>query len=111
MKNFLQDGKSLAVFAPAAGFVSGQGYVINALFAIAASDASDGESCELVTEGVFSLPAISSEVVSAYSKAYWDDGAKRVSNDPADKMLIGYFTEDKASGGEETAVKLIASLS
>lgn len=110
MKNFLQDGKSLTITAPVGGFVSGQGYIMNALFGIASADAAEGESAELVTEGVFSLPAVSSEAVTAFTKAYWDDATKEVSNDPTGKKLIGYFTESKASGETENGVKLIPTL-
>lgn len=111
MKNFLQEGKNLTITAPVGGFVGGQGYIMNALFGIAAADAAEGESAELVTEGVFSLPATSTESVTAFTKAYWDDAAKEVSNDPTGKKLIGYFTEPKASGENEVAVKLIITLS
>ena len=56
MKNFIQQGNTLDLTAPAGGLVSGQGHVFGALFGVAATDIAAGTKGAVALTGVYDLP-------------------------------------------------------
>lgn len=72
MKNFIQSGNMITVTAPSGGVTSGQGVLIGNLFGIAAKDATQGESVELATTGVYDLPKAANAVLTAGGRVSWD---------------------------------------
>lgn len=71
MRNYLQAGATVTVTAPA-NVSSGDVVVVGALVGVAAFDASQNEEVEITTEGVFTLPKKSTDVVAVGNLLYWD---------------------------------------
>jgi predicted RecA/RadA family phage recombinase len=107
MKNFIMNDDTITVPAPYA-VTSGQGCMCGALFGIASTDASIGNSVELATEGVYDITALSTDVASgtAFALAYWDDTNKRVTVTASTNLKIGVIVAAKASGATTARVRL-----
>lgn len=73
MKNFVQEGKTITVTAPAA-VTSGQLVVVGSIVGVAAFDAASGAEVEVTVEGVFELPKVATDVIAQGDKLYWDSG-------------------------------------
>jgi predicted RecA/RadA family phage recombinase len=71
MRNYLQVGGTVTVTAPA-NVVSGDVVVVGSLVGVAAFDASQNDQVEITTEGVFTLPKKSTDVVATGNLLYWD---------------------------------------
>ena len=80
MRNYVQPGESITVTATAAAS-SGDGVVMGALFGIASGDAAIGEKLVLTTQGVFTMPKVSTDAVTVGAVIYFDDSAKLVTTD------------------------------
>ena len=80
MRNFVQPGENITVTAVAAAS-SGDGVKLGNLFGIASGDAAIGDPLVLVTEGVFTMPKVSTDVMTVGAPVYWDDTAKVVTTD------------------------------
>ena len=80
MKNHVQRGENITVTATAAA-TSGEGVLIGSLFGIAAGDAEIGDSLDLVTVGVFTMPKVNTDVMTVGAVVYWDDSAGLVTTD------------------------------
>jgi len=104
MQNYIQKGEVLP-FIAAADLVSGQGLLLNDLFGVVAADTLTGEEGNLAITGVYSLP-MAAVTVTQFSKAYWDDTAKKVTNVATANTLIGVFADAAASGAAEVGVRL-----
>jgi len=96
MNNFVQEGNVLTLPAPYA-VVSGGGFQVGALFAIATCDAVAGAPVEGVTEGVFILPKTSAQAWAIGARIYWDNTNKRCDSDSTKGGLIGVATVDAAN--------------
>lgn len=107
MKNFVQEGKTLAVTAPAA-VTSGQYVVVGAIRGVAASDAASGESLEVVTEGVFTMPKVTADDIAAGDLVYWDATAGKVTKTAGtgSKPLVGVAVRAAGNGVASVDVKL-----
>lgn len=105
MNNFVQEGKVLTLPAPY-GVVSGAGFQVGALFAIATFDAAAGAPVEGVTEGVFTLPKTSTQAWAIGARVYWDDTNKRGDTDSAKGGLIGVATATAANPSAVGNVRL-----
>lgn len=73
MKNFIQQGVNLTLFAPYA-VSSGDGCLIGDLFGVAAGHAAQDDEVDLVTQGVFRLPKTAALAVVTGDPLYWHDG-------------------------------------
>lgn len=80
MKNYVQPGNTLTIPAPD-DVVSGQIVAVGGLIGVAAGDAADGEDLDLVTEGVFTLPKVSTDAVTVGATLYFDAGTGVVTLD------------------------------
>jgi predicted RecA/RadA family phage recombinase len=89
MKNLVQPGRTITVTAPA-NVESGEGVLIGQLFGVAAGDADNGESLDLVTEGVFDLAKNSASVFTVGAPVYFN---------PTDGNAHSNADEDSNSGG------------
>jgi len=105
MKNFIQEGKSITVTAPAA-VTSGQYVTVGAIRGVAAYDAAQGEPVELVTEGVFSLPKATAEDIAAGDVVYWNGTACTKTAGTGSKPLVGVAVKAAGSGVATVDVKL-----
>lgn len=107
MKNYRHDGKTCTLIAPYA-VVSGAGFLVGALFAIASADAAQGAEVEGVTKGVFTLPKATTAGTdfTAGTRLYWDNTAKLVTKTATSNTLIGVALRDAAAGDATCVVRL-----
>lgn len=88
--NFKQPGCTMTFTAPTGGVVTGGGYLIGGLFAIASITAAQGQPFEGTTEGVWTLPKTISEGALVVGQAvFWDVTNARVTIDPSLGLPIG----------------------
>jgi predicted RecA/RadA family phage recombinase len=105
MKNYIQKGTTLTLVAPY-NVLSGDGFKVGAIFAIAVGAALANNPVEGVTEGVFALPKTSGQAWTLGQKIYWDDTNKRCDTDGTTGMLIGVATVIAANPSAVGNVKL-----
>ena len=104
MKNFVQPGDNLDLVAPRA-LLSGAGFLVGAIFAVASVDAAQGATLSGVTRGVFDLPKAAGAVTQG-QKLYWDNTAFNVTTTSTNNTQIGVATAAAASGDATARVKL-----
>ena len=75
MKNEVQKGDVLDLTAPY-DVVSGDGFLVGALFAVAVGDALTGAAVRGKTVGVFELKKTNAQAWAQGDKIYWDDANK-----------------------------------
>lgn len=105
MKNYVQAGVNLTLNAPYA-VVSGDGALIGSIFGVAAGDAGNGAEADFVTEGVFTLPKVSTDVFAIGAPVYWDDGNKVVTAVAADGVRVGVAVTAAGNPSASVQVKL-----
>ena len=88
MKNYVQKGENLTLTAPYA-VASGAGVKIGLIFGVAAGAAASGASVDVVTEGVFTLPKVSTDVFAVGAAVYWDDTAKLITSTTSGNTKVG----------------------
>lgn len=107
--NYLQEGESLSLIAPAGGVVSGTGYMIGGLFVVALTTAAAGAAFTGRTRGVFSMPkasAGSGKAFTAGETLFWDNSNKRFDKTGAGFFAAGVATEDAATTGATVKVMI-----
>jgi predicted RecA/RadA family phage recombinase len=108
MKNFVQPGETISLASPAA-VISGAGLLVGSLFGVASGNAAIGETVDLVTRGVFTLPKVSAQAQTLGAKLYWDDAAKLVTTVSAGNTLIGVAVEVAPNPSPTATVRLNGS--
>ena len=102
--NFLQPGDVVTLTAPTGGVVSGNGYVVGALFVIAMGDAAQTVPFEGALTGVSILPKASGAIDEG-AKVWWDTSPGNVVNaTQAGAFPIG--TAVAAAGVGDTTVNV-----
>jgi predicted RecA/RadA family phage recombinase len=96
MQNYVHRGETLTVAAPYA-VKSGGGVKVGNLFGIAAFDAAQNASLEIVAEGVFDLAKDTSTFASG-DAVYWDDTNKVATSTSAGNLVIGTAELAQPSG-------------
>jgi len=105
--NFKQPGETVELPAPSGGVVSGQGYVIGALFVVALGTAAQGELFRGKTNGAWELPKAASVTPAVGAVAYWNNTAKTVTGTSATGLFpIGVFIAAPAGGDAVALVRL-----
>ena len=104
MKNFVQEGKTITVIAPAA-VLSGDLVVVGSIVGVAAFDAAQDAEVEITTRGVFELPKVPTDVIVQGDKLYWDSALSQLTKTAGagSKPLVGYAAE--AAGNGTTTVR------
>ena len=105
MKNYIQEGKTITVTAPAA-VTSGQFVTVGAIRGVAAFDAASGDPVELATEGVFTLPKVAADNIGAGDLLYWNGAACTKTAGTGSKPLVGVATKPAATNSTTVQVKL-----
>lgn len=105
MINYIQPGEIETFTAPAA-LASGAGVLIGAIFGVATNAAASGALVEIKRRGVFSLPALSTDVITAGAKLYWDNANARLTTTASGNTLVGAAVSAKASGVATVTVLL-----
>lgn len=106
MKNYVKEGRMITAPAPAGGAVSGNGYLIGALFGVCAVSADEAVDTEFALEGVFELPKASAQAWALGAKVYWDNTAKNCTTTASGNSLIGAAGEVAANPSSTGIVRL-----
>jgi predicted RecA/RadA family phage recombinase len=109
MNNYIQCGDTLTLVAPY-NVASGAGFLVGAIFAVAARTVLAGNPVEGVREGVFTLPKTAAQAWAPGDKVYWDDANKRCDSDSTVGLLIGAASEAAANPSDTGVVVLTASI-
>lgn len=105
--NYVQEGKTLTLTAPAGGVTTGLGYVIGSLFVVAQTTAAATYPFEGTVDGVHTLPKTTAQAWAEGQPVFWDATNNRCDSDPALGPFIGVSTEAVGSGSVVVAdVKL-----
>lgn len=108
MKNFVQDGDTLALIAPY-DVGSGAGAKIGNLFGVAVADVASGKTGQFKMSGVFDLPKVSAQAwASVGTLIYWDDGDKvcTTDDDGGSNLCIGINVAAAANPSATGRVRL-----
>ena len=104
MRNFVQDGDTITLFAPYA-VASGGGLQVGSIFAVAKTAAALNAAVETKVAGVVDL-AKAAGAVTQGQKIYWDNAAKVVTTVVGSNILIGAATQAAAGGDVAARVRL-----
>ncbi len=99
MKNFVQEGNTITVAAPA-DVTSGQLVVVGSIVGVAAYDAASGADVEVAVGGVFELPKVATDVIAQGDKLYWDSAQAKLTKTAGagSKPMIGAATAAAGNG-------------
>lgn len=104
MKNTWQKGDTLSLTAPY-DVVSGAGFKVGLIFAVATSAALNGTAVEGQTVGVCDVLAVTADTAAAPGVAiYWDDTAKKATTTVGSNIKIGVTAAAKT--GTDTTVRV-----
>ncbi|EAM8752185.1 DUF2190 family protein [Salmonella enterica] len=103
-KNFVEDGKTVAIVASAA-VSSGDLVPVGDIFAVALTDIPQGETGDGMTEGVFMLPKLKTDDMKTGKKVYLKSGKVQLTNSGSDP-LVGVVWADAGISAECVPVKL-----
>jgi predicted RecA/RadA family phage recombinase len=104
MTNFVMSGKTLPLAAPY-DVLSGGGFKVGNVFAVASYDALTGAEVEGVTKGVFDATKDAS-VFAVGDLVYWDDSTKKATSTVGANLLIGAAVLAALTGGATVRVNL-----
>jgi predicted RecA/RadA family phage recombinase len=109
MKNFVQPGRTVTVAAPA-NVTSGDLVVVGSIIGVANFTALSGTDVEIDTQGVFTLPKVTTDEISQGDKLYWDSSAGKLTVTPGtnSKPLVGLARA--AAGNGATTVDCLLML-
>ncbi len=102
--NYLQDGDVLTFTAPY-DVASGAGMRVGSIFAVALAAASNGANVQAQRTGVWTLPKLQADDVTAGAKLYWDNTNKRLTLTSSGNTLVGAATA--AAGTSATTVSVL----
>jgi predicted RecA/RadA family phage recombinase len=108
MKNFINTGRN-DVFTAPYDVVSGAGFLIGLLFAVANADASSGQDVVGDMVGTFDLAAKSTDTALVGAAAYWDDTAKNITATATANTKVGVFLTAKTNGQTTATIRLNGS--
>ena len=103
-KNYVEDGKTVAIVASAA-ISSGDLVQVGDIFAVALTNIPQGETGDGMTEGVFVLPKLKTDDMKTGKKVYLKSGKVQLTNSGSDP-LVGVVWADAGAGAEDVPVKL-----
>ncbi|MDN5679288.1 MAG: DUF2190 family protein [Ewingella sp.] len=104
-KNFLQEGKTIAINnGTTKPIPSGDPVVIGAVIAVAIADIPAGTVGDGFTCGVFILPKVSTDIVPAGTAVFIKDG--KIQLDSKDAVAAGIAWEDAGANATIVAVKI-----
>ena len=109
MKNYVQPGKTITVAAPYAR-LSGDALKKGSLFGVCATDAANGAEVEIMTEGVFDLGKLATDVVAQGDPLYWDDTNKRLTITASANTLVGAALLAAGNGAATVRIRLNGSI-
>lgn len=108
-KNYIQPGNVLTLLAPY-DVLSGAGFLVGSIFAVAQNDALSGAEVEGEVTGVYELAKTSAQAWTVGQKIYWDNATKLCTTAAAAgaNALIGVATAVAANPSATGSVRLSA---
>lgn len=97
MRNEINDGSRLLFTAPRA-LLSGDGFRVGQVFAVAATDAANGAPVVGSRVGRYTLPCLGTDTPAVGALLYWDNTNFRLTTTAAGNLLVGFAAVAKASG-------------
>jgi predicted RecA/RadA family phage recombinase len=88
MKTFVQQGDSITLVAPY-DVLSGAGFKVGQVFAVATNDALSGASVVGQRVGVVTIAKVSAQAWTQGALVYWDNSAKLATTTATSNLLIG----------------------
>lgn len=104
MKTFISSGHHIDIAAPSGGVSSGDGVLLGNLFGVTSSTAAEGAAVTITTTGVFSLPKLTTAVITAGARVSWDATEGYVNVPGVGLYPVG--TAIEAAGNGTTAIKV-----
>jgi len=104
MESYIQEGERLDLIAPY-DVLSGKGFLVANIFAVAISDALNGAAVVGQVAGVVELIKETTDNATAGIRMYWDDTEKRLTVDAVGNQLVGLCVE--AAGTSATSCKIL----
>lgn len=104
MKNFVQNGKTIAVTLTAA-IVSGAAILVGALVGVAVQSGEIGDTISVNLTGVYTLPKAAG-ALSQGAVLYWDNTAKNVTATASGNTKIGHAWAAALNGDATVDVML-----
>lgn len=106
-KNFVQHGKTIEIAnTGSVAILSGSPVLVGKVVAVAITDIQAGQTGDGFTEGVFLLPKLSADAITAGGQVYIKAGKIQLAS--ADAVLAGVAWEDAAASSSIVAVKINA---
>lgn len=104
-KNFVQDGKTIPlVNGSASEILSGEPVPVGSLVVVAITDIAAGQTGDGFAEGVFLLPKLAADAITAGEKVYLKDGL--IQEEATDAVEAGIAWESAAAGVTVVEVKI-----
>lgn len=103
-KNFVQDGKTIALVAGADDIDSGDPVMVGKVLAVAITDIPAGQTGDGFTEGVFLLPKLPADAITAGEPVYIKDGKIQLDTTGADAAGVAW--EDAGANTSVVEVKI-----
>lgn len=112
MQNFLQEGRTLYVTAPAGGTVSGVPVVIGKMFGVAPETVPAGTTTAIWLKGVYLLSKTNAQAWNQGDSLYWDNVNNVVTNVNTGSLLaIGYAFAAAANPSSTGQVRIAQAAS
>lgn len=106
MKTLVQDGDVVPLTAPY-DVLSGRGFLVDGVFAVAMADALSGAAVEGRVRGVFDLVKIGSQAWTLGQTVHWDNTNKRLTGVAAGNRRVGVAMAAVGSGAGETTGRVL----
>jgi predicted RecA/RadA family phage recombinase len=107
MKNYIQEGNTLSLVAPAGGVVSGNIVIVGLLIAVATTTQAVGELFEGNIGGVYEFTKTTANAPAQGSICYWDNTAKEVTTVSTANTEVGRFVKAYVNGDTKAQVRLL----
>ena len=109
MRNYVQQGRTLTIPAPAA--VSSGGVVVaGAITGVANGAAAIGELVDIELEGVFVLPKVAALAIAIGDVVYWDATNRLVTKTAASNKKLGVATTVAPNPSAVVSVRLVPTV-
>lgn len=106
MRNYIQKGDNLTIPAPVV-VASGDVVIVGDIHGVAAGDAAEGDPCDVVTVGVFTLPKVGADAFALGAPVYFASATKLATATASGNTKIGTAVEAAGASTATVAVKLI----
>lgn len=111
MRNFIQQGDRVTITAPSGGTTSGVGVLTGAhMFGVALTTNAQGESAEILIEGVVEIAKTSALAISIGDLLYWDNTNKVVNKTSTSQKPVGYAVGGAVNPSATVLMRLVPNL-